>query len=186
MVRARGGSRRGRGRKTIGVRSENRGRLPPPEETRDGEQLGRPEPSDGRGRHAAPVEGDEYDDDEGEFIRMVERDMMAGPALGVVRYPLYYGAESEDGRGNKPGCRNKFIEFACDPQSRFSDAVAAWGVETVRVHRKTYDILDEGSMNELSVIIADGDCDMWGALACLPWRLFCSRHFQKRGVFCAM
>ena len=49
--------------------------------------------------------------------------MMAGPAFGVVRYPF-------DGRGNRPKGRRKFIEFACDPQSRLSDAVAAWGVET--------------------------------------------------------
>ena len=37
------------------------------------------------------------------------------------------------------------------------------------MHRRTYDILDEGSMNQLAVIIADGDCDMWGALPGLPW-----------------
>ena len=82
---------------------------------------------------------------------MVE-DMIAGPAVGIVRNPFFYG-EVEDERPAKY-CAGIFIEFACDTNSKLAEAVAACGVEVIRVDRVEYDILDPESMRKL-----DGEND---------------------------
>ena len=98
---------------------------------------------------------------------------------GIVRNPFRYG---EDGYPVPViERRGKFIEFACDPQSRLSQVVAARGVEIIRVDKTTYDILDPESMRELDAIVDQGDCDMWGALPCLPWSTWQYVNMAKHG-----
>ena len=89
------------------------------------------------------------DDDVGEKCddleedEMNERDVMAGPAAGVVRNLFRYGDEEAPKTIGR--YKGKFIEFACDTQSKLSQAVAAHGIEVIRVDKTTYDILDPGS-----------------------------------------
>ena len=93
----------------------------------------------------------DYDLEEDE---MNQRDAGAGPAVGIVRNPFRYGDE-ETARDPRK-YRGKFIEFACDPQSKLSQAVAAHGIEIFRVDKTTYDILDPESMRELDMLMDEG------------------------------
>ena len=110
---------------------------------------------------------------------MDERDAMAGPAVGIVRNPFRYG--EDDNPAPIIERKGRFIEFACDPQSGLSQVVAARGVEIIRVDKTTYDILDTESMRELDAIVDLGDCDMWGALPCLPWSTWQYVNMAKHG-----
>ena len=53
---------------------------------------------------------------------MEERHAMAGPAVGIVRNPFRYG--EDDNPAPITERKGKFVEFACDPQSRLSQVVA--------------------------------------------------------------
>ena len=92
----------------------------------------RAEDDEGEGP-ASPAKCEDYEafmsakEQEEEYATMV-KDMIAGPAVGIVRYPFFYG-DVEDERAVKR-CAGTFIEFACDPYSKLADAVAACGVES--------------------------------------------------------
>ena len=132
------------GSSASGLRTGGRDRLEVGrEKTREsGDGPGKPPAEDERQEDddaaPAPTErelGDEGRDGDEEGELMDERDAMAGPAVGIVRNPFRYG---EDGYPTPvTERRGKFIEFACDPQSRLSQVVAARGVGIVRVDKTT-------------------------------------------------
>ena len=107
------------------------------------------------------------------------KDMIAGPAVGIVRSPFFYG-EVEDERPAKY-CAGIFIEFACDPNSKLAEAVAACGVEVSRVDRVEYDILDPESMRKLDGKMIENPGDMWGSLPCTPWTTWQLVNMAKLG-----
>ena len=115
---------------------------------------------------------------EEEYATMV-KDMIAGPAIGIVRNPFFYG-DAEDERAAKR-CAGTFIEFACDPHSKLADAVAACGVEVIRVDRTEYDILDHESMRKLDGKMIENPGDMWGSLPCTPWTTWQFVNLAKLG-----
>ena len=115
---------------------------------------------------------------EEEYATMV-KDMIAGPAVGIVRNPFFYG-DTEGERAAKR-CAGTFIEFACDPHSKLADAVAACGVEVIRVDRTEYDILDHESIRKLDGKMIENPGDMWGSLPCTPWTTWQFVNLAKLG-----
>ncbi len=88
-------------------------------------------------------------------------------SMGVVRVPTSWDGELKrrTWKEKKP-C---LIEFACEPDSRLADTVEKLGVEGVRVHEESYDILSADDMEELSRVIDEKHPDIWGALPCTMW-----------------
>ena len=144
---------------------------------------GKPEDSAG-GELASPARCEDYEafmsvmEQEEEYATMV-KDMIAGPAVGIVRNPFFYG-DIEDERPAKR-CAGTFIEFGCDPNSKLAEAVAACGVEVIRVDRVEYDILDPESMRKLDGKMIENPGDMWGSLPCTPWTTWQFVNMAKLG-----
>ena len=82
---------------------------------------------------ASPARCEDYEafmsakEQEEEYDTMA-KDMIAGPAVGIVRNPFFYG--DAEGERAAERCAGTFIEFACDPHSKLADAVAAKACES--------------------------------------------------------